>query len=157
MENVPKNTRTNKGANYSAKFYNLAEILSPGFKDTRNVNMAGLNDHVTVYIKKHKNIKTGDILFVGDAYRQEYGFRLVIKGEAFGGENITEYICKEKREIDALKELQAKNVKYKAFMKHIMSDKVFEEDCDRDRDLEYLFTQGEHEAIIKQMIDNNIY
>jgi len=66
---------------YEAKFYDISEAVTPGYKKAEIVtgNDKDFEKRITNYLKKNKNIRYGDIIFVGSTHmRQYYGFRLVL-------------------------------------------------------------------------------
>jgi len=75
-------TTNNKKKMSQAKFYDIAEQVTPDYFKDEFVPGDGdeFNGRIKKYLNKNKNIKYGDIIFVGSTTetRQETGFKIVL-------------------------------------------------------------------------------
>lgn len=103
----------------SPKFYNIANKIDKKYEDLEYVTMdkTEFHDKIKEYLSKNKQIKTGDILFVGSTYesRQEYGFCIVIGKDVKFGEYGPKLPLKYKSELP-------QDIKYENILQHMKSD-----------------------------------
>ena len=66
-----------------AKFYNIANLIDKNYNNNNylSIDDSDVDNNLSNYLIEHKEINTGDILFIGSTYetRQCYGFVIVDK------------------------------------------------------------------------------
>lgn len=140
----PNGSRKNKKGicvkmSISPKYYDISNKIDTRYEDLEYVTMDKIEFHnkIKEYLGKHKQIKTGDILFVGSHYetRQEYGFCLVIGKDVKFGEYGPNLPLKHKKELPD-------NIKYEKLL----------QDMKKDNEL-YLLWFGDDNSAADEMIE----
>lgn len=102
-----------------AKFFDISSYIDTNYEKNGFVKMRKkeFNEKIKYYLENNKEIKTGDIIFVGSDYetRQEYGFCLVINKDFKSGEYGPNLPLKFKNELPL-------NIKYGNILEYIKND-----------------------------------
>jgi len=79
-----------------AKFYDISSYIDTEYEKNEFVklNKEEFKNNIKNYLENHSEIKSGDIIFVGNDYetRQDYGFGLVVDNNKFILDNYGPYL-----------------------------------------------------------------
>tara|TARA_B100001287_G_C22657434_1_gene518540 strand:- start:1412 stop:1816 length:405 start_codon:yes stop_codon:yes gene_type:complete len=100
-----------------AKFYNIANLIDKNYNNNNylSIDDSDVDNNLSNYLIEHKEINTGDILFIGSTYetRQCYGFVIVDKRNGIRWINSEQGIDLPFEESEFKNYLSKNKIKYK--------------------------------------------
>ena len=100
-----------------AKFYNIANLIDKKYNNNNylSIDDSDVDNNLSNYLIEHKEINTGDILFIGSTYetRQCYGFVIVDKRNGIRWINSEQGIDLPFEESEFKNYLSKNKIKYK--------------------------------------------